>query len=187
MTSPASAPGGSPPDTPLLRAPAGAPAAIKGIPQAEAGPWKEWLQSLDFKSSGAIFAVLVTLDVLWLTLARSMYASTVLRVQGSDLRPNYLAGLLAYGLIFVSILCIVVPSVNAASGDGQPSNPGFLSLRVAGLLGLVIYGIFNLTNLTMFAEYGIRTALVDTLWGTVLYALSTYVGLKVIQWTAARP
>lgn len=45
----------------------------------------------------------------------------------------------------------------------------------AVLLGIVIYGVFDTTNLAMFKKYKWNIALMDTLWGGALFGLTTAV------------
>jgi len=43
----------------------------------------------------------------------------------------------------------------------------------AFILGLVIYGVYDMTNLALFKKWNWRLACMDTLWGGVLMALTT--------------
>jgi uncharacterized membrane protein len=44
----------------------------------------------------------------------------------------------------------------------------------AFLLGLVIYGVYESTTYSLFKNWSLTVALVDTLWGGILLALTTY-------------
>jgi uncharacterized membrane protein len=50
----------------------------------------------------------------------------------------------------------------------------------AFLLGLVIYGTFDFTNMALFKKWSLTTSIIDTLWGGTLFALSTYIIKKLI-------
>ena len=54
------------------------------------------------------------------------------------------------------------------------------SVFSAFLLGLCIYGVFETTNLAIFAEWDVNTALIDIGWGGVLFAL-TYKAWQVTR------
>ena len=43
----------------------------------------------------------------------------------------------------------------------------------AFILGLVIYGVFDMTNLALFDGYDIKIAIIDMLWGGILFYLVT--------------
>ena len=49
------------------------------------------------------------------------------------------------------------------------------SVLDAFLLGVVIYGVFDTTNLAIFKKWDSKVALMDTLWGGVLFALTTFI------------
>lgn len=43
----------------------------------------------------------------------------------------------------------------------------------AFLLGIIIYGVFDFTNLAIFSDYSLPLAIHDTLWGGTLFFLTT--------------
>jgi uncharacterized membrane protein len=50
----------------------------------------------------------------------------------------------------------------------------------AFLLGFCIYGIFDLTNIAIFKNYQIIPALVDTVWGGVLFYSVAWITYKLL-------
>ena len=48
----------------------------------------------------------------------------------------------------------------------------------AFLLGLVIYAVFETTNLALFQKWSWLTVVLDTLWGGILFALTTFIVSK---------
>ena len=49
------------------------------------------------------------------------------------------------------------------------------SINEAFLLGLVIYGVYETTNYALFKNWSLATVFIDTLWGGVLFASTTYI------------
>ena len=49
------------------------------------------------------------------------------------------------------------------------------SVYDAFLFGIVIYGVFETTNYAILKNWSIFSVLLDTLWGGVLFALTTYI------------
>ena len=47
------------------------------------------------------------------------------------------------------------------------------SLFEAFLLGFVIYSVYEFTNWALFKNWKLTTVLMDTLWGSVLFTLTT--------------
>ena len=46
------------------------------------------------------------------------------------------------------------------------------SLLYGGLVGFFIYGIYNFTSLSIYNNYSLNIAIMDTLWGIFLYSTS---------------
>ena len=61
---------------------------------------------------------------------------------------------------------------NPSSSKNDTSKRSVLD---AFLLGFVIYGVFDLTNLAIFKKYDNMVALMDMLWGGTLFALTAYI------------
>ena len=49
------------------------------------------------------------------------------------------------------------------------------SVQDAFLLGLIIYGVFETTNMALFSKWSWLTVLIDTIWGGILFALTTFI------------
>lgn len=100
--------------------------------------------------------VLLVLDYVWIKHLSLMmnqdYEKTVVSIQNRGFSGR-IAGLLAYPLMAYSIMHFTDSNYNEAAK-----------------LGLVFYGIFNLTNLYMFKNWDYYTCLADTTWGTILFA-----------------
>ncbi len=44
----------------------------------------------------------------------------------------------------------------------------------AFILGLCIYAVYEMTNYALITDWHIKTVLIDTLWGGILFALTTF-------------
>jgi uncharacterized membrane protein len=49
----------------------------------------------------------------------------------------------------------------------------------AFLLGLVIYGVYETTNWALFSKWSPMSVIIDTLWGGILFAATTYVTTRI--------
>jgi uncharacterized membrane protein len=47
------------------------------------------------------------------------------------------------------------------------------------IYGALIYGVFNGTNVAIFREYSVKTAVTDTLWGGILFSVSIALYLRL--------
>ena len=46
-----------------------------------------------------------------------------------------------------------------------------------GAVGFSIFGIYNFTSLSIYKDMDVSTGIIDTVWGTTLYTLSTFIYL----------
>jgi uncharacterized membrane protein len=51
----------------------------------------------------------------------------------------------------------------------------------AFVLGVVLYGVFDFTNIALFKKYDLVIALIDTLWGGILLASTTFISYRVLH------
>ena len=109
--------------------------------------------------------VLVLLDMVFLNYSTPIFNKMVKDMQGSDINPKKITLPLIY-IVVISQLYYFIISKDASIFD-------------AFLLGLTTYGIFDLTNYTIFKKYSFKVALIDILWGGTLYALTTYIVSKI--------
>ncbi len=114
----------------------------------------------------ALFLYLITLavffaiDMLWLGIvARGFYR----RQLGFLLSPkvNWAAAFLFYFLFIVGLLVFAVRPAVAAGAPHQ-------ALWLGGLLGLICYATYDLTNLATIKDWPVIVTVIDLVWGTVL-------------------
>jgi uncharacterized membrane protein len=105
--------------------------------------------------------LLISIDFVYLNLIKDFFSNQVQRVQGSAMQINYLGAAICYILLIVGINYFII----------KPHK----SVNDAFLLGLVIYGVFETTNYALFKNWSIITVIIDTLWGGILFALTTFI------------
>ena len=126
-----------------------------------------------FSIAYAVTAVVfLAVDYIWLSRAMGFYKSSL-----GDLlaeKPNLVAAA-AFYLIY--IVGIVVFAVMPAARNG-----GWVSaLLLGGLLGLVAYATYDLTNLATLSRWSLTVTVVDLVWGTFVTALASLAGLAAIR------
>lgn len=120
----------------------------------------------------ATAVVFLTVDYLWLRRAIGFYRNAL-----GDLlaqKPNLLAAAAFYSIYFVGIVAFVVMP---AAGNG-----GWVSASLSGgLLGLVAYATYDLTNLATLSRWPLAVAVVDMAWGTLVTALASVAGFVAVR------
>ena len=115
-----------------------------------------------------VILMVLLIDFLWLTLNRTRYDTLVKNVQGVSVRMNYVGAILSYLCVIGLLIFYAFPLAREKSG-----NKVVTSIMIGGFLGMLSYGIFNATNIAIFEKYDWSIALLDTLWGSVLFTIAT--------------
>lgn len=104
----------------------------------------------------------LAIDFIWLKyIALSFYRSQIGHLMLD--KPNLAIAGLFY---LVYVVGVVILAVNPALEKQQWS----IALLYGGLLGLVAYGTYDITNLATLKNWPTAVSVVDMIWGTVLTA-----------------
>lgn len=122
-----------------------------------------------------ISVVLIFLDFMWISFNMTAYSNTILKIQKSALEPRIEHTLIAYIIILFSVIYVAIPFTvqNIKKGEAI-ENKLLKSLMYGGAVGFSIYGIYNFTSLAIYKDMGVSVGIMDTLWGTTLYTLTTF-------------
>jgi uncharacterized membrane protein len=89
-----------------------------------------------------------------------MYENQIINVQRVAGKTDYLAAILFYIFVFILICYFII----------RPHR----SIKEAFLLGFLANGAFELLNKTVFKNWEYMTVAIDTLWGGILFGLTTW-------------
>lgn len=121
------------------------------------------------KHFGIALGLFLVFDFLWLGLVMKSFNARALseigRFKDGSFDILYAPAIGAYLLMALSIAVFVMPRVSASS-YGQ-------AWLMGALLGLVVYGIFDFTNLAILRSYPLSFVLADMAWGVFVYGLVT--------------
>lgn len=127
-----------------------------------------------------VAVVLMVLDVAWILMNLSGYSKTILEVQKSPVRLRNEHAIITYIIILFSIFYVAIPftTQNIKNIDAiSVENKLLKSFMYGGAVGFSIYGIYNFTSLAIYKDMDSSIGIIDTLWGTTLYTLTTFVYL----------
>ena len=110
-------------------------------------------------------AIVLVLDGIFLFFKKRFFSEQISAVQKSEMKVNAFGAMLSYFFIILSLYWFVIQ-------QGK-------SVVDAFVLGVCVYGVYEYTNYALFTNWRLKTTLVDTLWGGVLFALTTFVYNKL--------
>jgi uncharacterized membrane protein len=96
---------------------------------------------------------------------KGYFEKQVQLVQGSPLKVNLLGAIICYIFLITGLNYFII----------KPNR----SIKDAFLFGLVIYAVYETTNLALFIKWSWLTVIMDSLWGGVLFALTTLIVTKI--------
>jgi uncharacterized membrane protein len=122
---------------------------------------------------GIALVIFLILDAVWLGLvARSFYVSRMGELMADPVRWGVAA--VFYALYVVGIVWFAI-SPGLAQGSWQ------VAALNGGLLGFFAYLTYNATALSVIRGFDSTLATVDTLWGTVMGALTAGAATLIMQ------
>jgi uncharacterized membrane protein len=105
--------------------------------------------------------IFITTDFVYLNVIKNYFLNQIKLVQGSEPKVNFLGVALCYIFLIAGINYFII----------KPRK----SVNDAFLLGIVIYGVYETTNYALFKNWSMLTVIIDTLWGGLLFAFTTYI------------
>jgi uncharacterized membrane protein len=115
--------------------------------------------------------LLVILDYLWLSLfSVGLYRSQVGSIAGIGFTVKVFPAIMAYFLLATGLVIFVYPLT-----FGAPR----LAFFYGFIYGTIIYGVYDLTNYSVFAKWSLSFVFLDMGWGAILCGLVGLIGVSV--------
>jgi len=102
---------------------------------------------------------MLLLDFIYLSAFSGFFNKLVTSIQGSKIKFNAVGAILCYILLIGGLNYFIIARKK--------------SIQEAFILGIVIYGVYETTNLTILDKWLPQAVALDTLWGGILFALTT--------------
>jgi len=115
-----------------------------------------------------VAVTVLIMDSIWLNIQYNFNTSIIKNVQKSVMKIRYIPAALVYVLIPVAVTYFAI----------LQSKSLHESIKKGALLGLCIFGVYDLTNLATFDNWTMRLTIQDMAWGTFLCGVSAGVGYK---------
>lgn len=107
------------------------------------------------------------LDYIYLKSSGNIFSKLITNIQNSPLKLRIYPTIVVYILIFLMWIIFIYNQKDKFTFKEN--------IFRAFLLGMCTYGIYDFTNMAIFKNWNINVALMDTIWGGVLYSLTTLI------------
>tara|TARA_Y100000813_G_C24097244_1_gene321161 strand:- start:149 stop:547 length:399 start_codon:yes stop_codon:yes gene_type:complete len=106
--------------------------------------------------------ILTTIDVTFLNFFfKSVFGKMIKNIQNKEMKVNYFGAIYAYVLLCLGLYYFIIRE-NKSPLD-------------AFLLGVFVYGVYEGTSYALLNKWEIKVLVMDSLWGGVLFALTTFI------------
>lgn len=114
------------------------------------------------------------LDTFYLGTTKDTWNRLLVKIQGSEikLRP------VSTALVYVSMLFGLTVFVLKDFKRGDSIKDAVIR---AGLLGFVIFSVYELTNYAIIRNWEISYVFMDSIWGTILFSVTTLLTLVSLR------
>lgn len=103
--------------------------------------------------------ILLTLDFIYLSSIKNTFEMLIVDIQRTVLQLKVVPAIICYILLVFGLEYFILR--------------GHRSILDAFLFGIVIYGVYETTNMSLFKKWQWKMVAMDTLWGGILMALTT--------------
>ena len=122
---------------------------------------------LSFTLFFVILIVLLVIDSLYLYSMKGFFDDQIVKVQGSSIKLDIIAVILCYISLTFGLHYFILR-------ENKPLFDAFI-------LGIIIYAVYETTTKSLLKNWNYSTVLIDTLWGGILFALTTFVLRKIYK------
>lgn len=109
---------------------------------------------------------MLALDAMYLSATKTIFAEQVARVQRVAMNIRLPGAIACYALLILGLNYFILFEQK--------------TMLDAFIFGIIIYGVFDSTNYALFKYWKLTTAAMDTLWGGILFALTTYLTRQLV-------
>ena len=103
---------------------------------------------------------------------KKMYQDNFKKITKEEMKFNITAAILCYMVMSISLNYFVIDKYNISS-------PTSNIIVDSSILGFSLYGVYNLTNQATLNHYSTIVTIKDTIWGSILLPIVSYLIIKV--------
>ncbi len=120
-----------------------------------------------------LIPVFFLIDYIWLGKVMSRFylkeLGPMARASNNNFEPVVWAAVIVYLLIPLGIVLFVLPGI-------PDQDFVFQSLFKGMLYGLILYGVYDMTNHSLLQNWSIKMSIVDMIWGGFINSVATLAG-----------
>lgn len=116
-----------------------------------------------------LIIIQILIDIFYLKLISSKFSKMISNIQGYPIKFKLYSAIITYILMSYGLKILVIDTKNSLNEK----------FKKAFLLGVVVYGVFDFTNLTIIDKWQLELSIMDMIWGGILFVLTVYFDNKI--------
>jgi uncharacterized membrane protein len=126
-----------------------------------------------------IALLLLAIDSIFVYSVSGKYKNMIYNIQSkSHMNINIFGVILSYSMLLLAYYWFIYPDLIILK---QNNNTNITPILINSfILGIVLYGVYDFTNMAIFKNWNIGLAILDVLWGGILFTLLTYINLNIL-------
>lgn len=109
--------------------------------------------------------LMLSVDSIYLYSVKDHFGKLIKSIQNTEMKINYIGAMLCYIFLVIGLYYFVIRE-----------NKNIID---AFILGVCIYAVFEYTNYAIFKKWSFITTIFDTIWGGILFTITTYLYYKL--------
>ena len=110
--------------------------------------------------------VLLVIDAIYLKfIVGPFYSLAVKKIQGSEIKFRMYSAFIVYIILITGLYYFVI-------GPNK-------TVKEGAFFGLAVYGVFDFTNHAILDNYSLPLAMMDAIWGMILFSTTTFIMTKI--------
>ena len=121
-----------------------------------------------------ISVLILALDSIVLSALSGLWKKTIEKIQHKTFNVKLHYAICSYILMIFGLYYFVYKHIN-------PNTWVYDSLFKGFLFGFTLYGVFDFTNLAIFTDYALYTAVIDMFWGGTLMGITGFLTYYLLE------
>lgn len=120
----------------------------------------------------SVAIVMAFIDFFYLSSMASFFNNLLIKIQGSPITLNLFSTFLVYIALVSQLYYFVLKNKDNYKTKKQIIFDSFL-------IGLTTYAVYEYTNKAIFKKWTYKATIYDTLWGGILFSLTSFIYLFI--------
>jgi len=126
------------------------------------------------KSFLIVGIIIFCIDLIYLYTCGSIFTKQIKIIQNKEVVLKKIPAFIAYLFLTIALYYFIIRKKDNYKNNNE-------IIKDAVILGSLIYGVFDATNMALFDKWTINLFIIDTIWGGILFGLSTYLYILFVK------